>query len=119
MDKVNLLEKFKLFNEHWSPKIAGEINGQLIKLVKFKGEFIWHKHEEEDELFLVIKGNFIMALRDGDIEIKEGEFIIIPKGTEHKPVAPEEVWVVLFEPASTLNTGNVTNERTKKLLDSI
>src|SRR6476469_8493098 len=104
MDKVNLIEKFKLFNEHWSPKIAGEMNGQLIKLVKFKGEFIWHKHEEEDELFLVIKGNFIMALRDGDIEIKEGEFIIIPKGTEHKPVAPEEVWVVLFEPASTLNT---------------
>ena len=113
MNKVNLLEKFNSFHEHWSPKIVGELNGQHVKLVKFSGEFIWHQHDNEDELFYVVKGNFTMALRDGDVELGEGEFFIVPKGVEHKPVAAEEVWVLLFEPAATLNTGNVINERTK------
>src|SRR5829696_7002194 len=104
MEKVNLLKKFELFSEHWSPKIAGELNGQQVKLSKFQGEFIWHKHDNEDELFLVVKGSFRMELRDGNIELNEGEFLIVPKGVEHKPVAEKEVWVLLFEPASTLNT---------------
>ena len=119
MNKVNLLQKFEQINEYWSPKIAGELNGQMVKLVKFKGEFVWHKHDNEDELFWVIQGNFKMDLRDKPIMIEEGEFIIIPRGLEHKPVAEKEVWVVLFEPASTLNTGNVINEMTKEKLESI
>jgi mannose-6-phosphate isomerase-like protein (cupin superfamily) len=119
MDKINLLEKFNLFSEHWSPKIAGELNGQQVKLVKFQGEFVWHQHETEDELFLVIKGSFEMRFRDRSVILNEGEFLIVPKCTEHKPVAENEVWVLLFEPASTLNTGNVMNEKTKNTLETI
>ena len=114
--KINLAEKFSLFSDHWNPRIAGELNGQHVKLGKFKGEFTWHKHDHEDELFLVIKGNFTMQLRQGDIHINEGEFIIIPKGTEHCPKAEEEVHVMLFEPASTLNTGDQNNAFTQEKL---
>lgn len=119
MDKVNLAEKFALFSEYWSPKIVGELNGQQVKLVKFQGEFVWHKHDEEDELFLVVKGSFVMELRDRNIELGEGEFFIVPGGVEHRPIAEEEVWVMLFEPASTLNTGNVLDEKTKTELEKI
>ena len=119
MDRINLLEKFNLFNEHWSPKTVGELNGQQVKLAKFKGEFIFHKHENEDELFMVIKGKFKMEYRDKIVEINEGEIIIVPRGIEHKPVAEEEVWVMLFEPASTLNTGDIINERTKTKLETL
>jgi len=119
MEKVNLKEKFSLFGEHWSPKIAGQLNGQQVKLVKFKGEFIWHHHEQEDEMFLVVKGSFIMKFRDRDEVLREGEFLIVPRGVEHKPVAPEETEVLLFEPASTLNTGNLRNERTVEHLQRI
>jgi mannose-6-phosphate isomerase-like protein (cupin superfamily) len=117
--KVNLAEKFSRFEDYWSPKIAGEVNGFHVKLVKFQGEFVWHHHEQEDELFLVVKGRMIMKLRERDIEVREGEFIVIPHGLEHKPVAPEECHVVLFEPGSTLNTGNVENERTLRKLDRV
>jgi mannose-6-phosphate isomerase-like protein (cupin superfamily) len=119
MDKVNLIEKFSIFSEHWSPKIVGELNGQHIKLVKFKGEFVWHHHDDEDEMFYVVKGNFNMEFRDKNVVLNEGEFLIVPKGVEHRPVAADEVWVMLFEPASTLNTGNVMSEKTKKELKSI
>jgi mannose-6-phosphate isomerase-like protein (cupin superfamily) len=119
MDKVNLSEKFNLFNEHWSPKIVGELNGQHVKLAKFKGEFVWHKHDHEDELFFVVKGKLLMELREKTITIDENEFFVVPKGVEHRPVAPEEVWVMLFEPATTLNTGNETNELTKRELERI
>ncbi|HRH59834.1 MAG TPA: cupin domain-containing protein [Chitinophagaceae bacterium] len=119
MNKVNLLEKFAQFTEHWSPKIAGELNGQYVKLVKFKGPFAWHHHEFEDELFYVVKGSFVMELRDKNIELNEGDFLVVPRGTEHRPNAAEEVWVMLFEPASTLNTGNTENEFTKKELQKI
>lgn len=119
IEKVNIADKLSLINEHWSPKIAGELNGQHVKLVKFKGEFTWHHHDNEDELFYVVKGKFKMELEGRSIEVNEGEFIIIPKGVEHKPVADEEVHVMLFEPASTLNTGNVKNEFTKEKLDVI
>ena len=112
MEKVNIEEKLKLFSNYYEPKIVGELNGQLIKLAKFKGSFVWHHHENEDEMFLVLKGKFVMEFRDRQQEIKEGEFIIVPKGVEHKPVATEEVHVMLFEPSSTLNTGNVDNEMT-------
>lgn len=116
MQKVNLAEKLAQFTEHWSPRIAGELNGQHVKLAKLKGEFVWHHHEHEDELFLVVKGRLCMRLRTGDIELGEGEFLIIPRGVEHQPYAAEEVHVLLFEPASTLNTGNVRNERTVEKL---
>ncbi len=119
MNKVNISEKFSLFNDHWSPKIVGELNGKQVKLAKFQGEFIWHKHDHEDELFFVVKGSFIMELRDRNITLNEGEFLIVPKGVEHKPVAEKEVWIMLFEPASTLNTGNVIDERTKQKLEAI
>jgi mannose-6-phosphate isomerase-like protein (cupin superfamily) len=119
IEKVNISQKLNSFSDYWNPRIAGELNGQQIKLVKFKGPFIWHKHENEDEMFLVIKGSFIMELRDKNQEIKEGEFIIIPKGTEHRPVAAEEVEVMLFEPASTLNTGDKRSEFTKDRLEKI
>ena len=102
-----------------SPKIVGELNNQQIKLVKFQGEFVWHKHDEEDELFFVVKGNFRMELRDENMEINEGEFFIVPRGIEHRPVATNEVWVMLFEPASTLNTGNVIDQKTKLELETI
>lgn len=117
--KVTLHEKFGLFNEYWSPKIVGELNGQQVKLAKFKGEFVWHHHEHEDELFFVVKGSFEMHYRDRVIIINQGEFIIVPRMTEHKPVAEEEVWVMLFEPASTLNTGNAESDLTKKELQTI
>jgi mannose-6-phosphate isomerase-like protein (cupin superfamily) len=119
MDKINLHEKLALFSEHWSPKIVGQLNGQMVKLVKFVGEFVWHHHDHEDELFLVVKGRFRMDFRDRSVWIEEGEFIIVPRGVEHRPVAEEEAHVLLFEPASTLNTGNVQNERTLKELQSL
>ncbi len=110
--KVNLAEKLSLFAEHWQPKIVGEVGECYVKLVKFQGEFLWHRHENEDEAFLVLKGRFRMRLRDGDVELSENELIVIPRGIEHMPVAAEEASVLLFEPKSTLNTGNVANERT-------
>jgi mannose-6-phosphate isomerase-like protein (cupin superfamily) len=119
MDKINLLEKFGLFNEYWNPKIIGELNGQQVKLAKFKGQFVFHKHDNEDELFMVIKGKFRMEYRDKTVDVNEGEIVIVPRGVEHKPVADEEVWVLLFEPASTLNTGNIINEKTKTELAKI
>ena len=117
MTKVNLAEKLATFSEHWSPRIAGELNGQHVKLVKFQGEFVWHHHDHEDELFLVVHGSFRMDYRnesgaERSMEINEGEFVIMPRGVEHRPCAAEEVHVMLFEPAGTLNTGNVRNERT-------
>ena len=112
MDKVNLAQKFSLFQEHWSPKIVAELNGQLVKLVKFSGEFVWHHHDHEDELFLVVKGKLVMHLKDRDVAVNEGEFIVVPRGVEHKPEALGEAHVMLFEPKSTLNTGNVRNELT-------
>jgi mannose-6-phosphate isomerase-like protein (cupin superfamily) len=119
MPKVTLSEKFAQFSEHWSPKIVGEVNDSYVKLVKFQGDFVWHHHESEDELFLVVKGRMRMGLRTGDVELSEGEFFVVPKGVEHKPFAPEECWVVLIEPASTLNTGNVVNERTVPELERL
>ena len=119
MKKVNLLQKFSLFNDHWSPKIVGELNGQQVKLVKLEGEFVWHKHDNEDELFFVVKGGFTMELRDQNIELNEGEFLIIPRGVEHKPVAESEAWIMLFEPSTTLNTGNVIGEMTKVELEKL
>jgi mannose-6-phosphate isomerase-like protein (cupin superfamily) len=112
MDIINLSQKFDLFHEHWRPRIVGELNDSYVKLAKLKGEFVWHKHDEEDELFLVVKGKLQIKLRDRDLWINEGEFVIIPKGVEHCPVAEEEVQVLLLEPKSTLNTGDVQNERT-------
>jgi mannose-6-phosphate isomerase-like protein (cupin superfamily) len=119
MEKVNLREKLGLFAEHWQPKIVGDLNGQHIKLVKFQGPFVWHHHDNEDELFLVVKGRFRMELRDKNVWLEEGEFVIVPRGIEHRPVADEEAHVLLFEPASTLNTGNVRNERTLPELQRI
>jgi len=119
MEKVNIAEKFSLFNDYYNPRIVGELNNQHVKLAKLKGEFIWHKHDAEDELFLVIKGTLRMEYRDKTVEINEGEFIIVPRGVEHKPVAWEEVHILLFEPASTLNTGNVQNEMTKPELEKL
>lgn len=112
VEKVNLTQKFSLFADYWSPKIVGELNDSHVKLAKLKGEFVWHHHAAEDELFLVVKGRLLIRLRDRDIWLDEGEFVIIPKGVEHLPVAEEEVHVLLLEPASTLNTGNLQNERT-------
>ncbi len=119
IEKINLAEKFGLFSEHWSPKIVGEVNEFHVKLAKLKGEFIWHRHEDEDELFLVVKGKLQIKLRDGEIWLDEGEFVIIPRGVEHLPVAPDEVHLLLIEPASTRNTGNVTGDRTVEQLDRI
>jgi len=109
MEKVNVAEKLSTFSDYSNPRIAGELNGQQIKLVKLKGEFVWHHHDNEDELFYVVKGSFDMHLRDKIITVNEGEFLIMPKGVEHKPVAKEEVEIMLFEPATTLNTGNITD----------
>ena len=119
MQKVNLSEKFSLFQDYWNPRIAGELNGQQVKLVKFKGEFVWHKHDLEDELFFVVAGQFRMEFRDKTVELKEGEFLIVPKGVEHRPVAEEEVSVMLFEPATTLNTGDQKGTLTKDSLEKI
>ena len=123
MQKVNLSEKLGLFTEHWSPRIAGELNGQQVKLVKFKGEFVWHRHDAEDELFLVVRGGFRMDYREGGeeraIDLREGEILIVPHGVEHRPVAGEEVHVLLFEPAGTLNTGNVRGALTAPKLERV
>jgi mannose-6-phosphate isomerase-like protein (cupin superfamily) len=119
MEKVNLTQKLSRFQEHWAPKIVGELNGQYVKLVKFKGPFDWHHHEKEDELFLVVKGGFRMELNDRNVDLEEGEFLIVPRGVEHRPVAEEEAHVLLFEPATTLNTGNVQTEKTKKKLERL
>ena len=119
IEKVNLAEKLDTFQEHWSPKIVGSLNDSFVKLVKLEGEFVWHHHEAEDELFLVIKGNLLIKLRDRDIQLREGEFVIIPRGVEHLPIAEEEAHVLLLEPKTTLNTGNVVNERTRAELDRI
>ena len=119
VDKVNIAEKLSLFDERWSPKIVGELNGQHVKLVKLLGEFVWHHHDEEDEMFLVVDGRFRMEFRDREVWIEEGEFVVVPRGVEHRPVAEEEASVMLFEPASTLNTGNVTGSMTVAELDRI
>jgi mannose-6-phosphate isomerase-like protein (cupin superfamily) len=119
MEKINIAQKLSLFSEYSSPKIVGELNGQHVKLVKLKGEFVWHHHTNEDELFYVVNGSFDMHLRDKIITLNAGEFLIVPRGVEHKPVANEEVEIMLFEPATTLNTGNVVNEKTVSELDRI
>jgi mannose-6-phosphate isomerase-like protein (cupin superfamily) len=119
METVNLQQKFALFSEHYKPHIIGEVNDCYVKVVKLKGEFIWHHHDQEDELFLVVKGTLRMKFRDHEFIIREGEFVIVPRRVEHMPVAEEEVHIVLIEPKSTLNTGNVTNERTVARLESI
>ncbi len=120
IDKVNIKEKFRNINDFWNPRIAGRLNGQLVKLVKFKGEFVWHKHDHEDELFLVVNGAFTMELRDRQVSLTEGDFMIVPKGTEHRPVAEEEAEIILFEPASTLNTGDATGSGfTREKLEEI
>ena len=119
MNKVNLLEKFALFQDQFSPKIVGDLNDHQVKVVKLQGEFVWHHHELEDEMFLVVRGRMRMGLRTGDIELSEGELFIVPKGVEHKPSADEECWIVLIEPGTTLNTGNVVGARTVAELDRI
>lgn len=119
MEKVNIHHKLSLFWDYGNQRIVGELNGQQVKLVKQKGEFLWHKHDNEDELFYVIKGSFRMEFRDKTVVVNENEFLIVPRGVEHKPVADEEVSIMLFEPATTLNTGNVENERTRHVLDKI
>jgi mannose-6-phosphate isomerase-like protein (cupin superfamily) len=119
MEKVNLEQKFSRIKEYWKPYIAAELNGQYVKLDKLKGEFVWHNHECEDELFWVVKGRFRMELREKHVWLEEGEFMVVPRGVEHRPVADEEAWVVLFEPASTLNTGNAKSKRTLKKLEKI
>ena len=123
MNKINLAQKLSLIKDHWNPRITGELNGQFLKLVKFEGPFTWHHHENEDELFLVVKGRFRMDYRQAESErevwIEEGELIIVPRGVEHRPFAEAECEVLLFEPVSTLNTGNVEDEFTRKELDAI
>lgn len=119
LEKVNVKQKLQLFSDYWNPRVAGELNGQEVKLVKFKGEFVWHHHENEEEMFLVIEGDFKMEFRDKTVELRAGEFIIVPKGVEHRPVAENEVSVMLFEPANTLNTGNVKGDLTQQNLQKI
>lgn len=119
MEKVNINEKLNAFSEYWSPKIVGDINESYVKLAKLKGEFVWHMHENEDEMFMVIRGRLLIKLRTEDIILDEGEFFIIPRGIEHMPVAEEEVHVMLLEPKTTLNTGNIKNERTVEVLEKI
>src|SRR5437016_772226 len=119
MQKVNLSEKLAQFSDQWKPKIVGDLNGQQVKLVKFLGPFVWHHHDVEDELFYVVKGKFRMEFRDRSVDVAAGEFIVVPHGVEHRPVADQEVEVMLFEPASTLNTGNVRNERTRDVLERL
>ena len=119
LEKVNVAQKFSLFDEHWNPKIVGDVNDFHVKLAKIQGEFEWHHHDEEDELFFVVKGRLRMRLRDGDVWVEEGEFIVVPRGVEHLPVAAEETHLLLFEPKTTLNTGTVRSERTVENLDRI
>jgi mannose-6-phosphate isomerase-like protein (cupin superfamily) len=119
MEIVNIENKLSMFHDHWNPRIVGELNGQHVKLVKFKGEFVWHKHDHEDELFYVLKGNFKMEFRDKTVEVNENEFLVVPRGIEHRPVADNEVSVMLFEPATTINTGDISNDLTRPTLDII
>ena len=119
MEKVDLAASFARIKDHCVPRIVGELNGQMVKLVKFKGEFVWHSHAEEDEMFLVVDGGFRMELRDRVVDLTAGQFLIVPRGVEHRPVAEREVQVMLFEPASTLNTGNVRNELTRERLERL
>ena len=119
MKKINISQKLAQFNDHWNPRIIGELNQQHLKIAKIKGEFIWHKHDEEDEMFLVLEGTLKIAFRDRTETIQENEIIIVPKGVEHKPIADEEVSIMLFEPATTINTGALENERTRKNLESL
>jgi len=119
ISKINIEEKFSQFSDYWNPRIIGELNGQYVKLAKVQGEFIWHKHDEEDELFMLIEGNFRLELRDQTIQLKPGEMVIIPKGVEHKPVAEGEAHIMLFEPKEVVNTGNIKNERTRAQLERI
>lgn len=119
MNVVDLAEKFSLFSEYWQPKVVGELNNQYVKLAKLKGAFVWHHHENEDEMFMVVKGRLTIKLKDKDVHLSEGQFFIIPRGVEHCPVAKEECHVMLFEPKSVLNTGNVTNEKTVETLEKI
>jgi mannose-6-phosphate isomerase-like protein (cupin superfamily) len=119
IEKVSLAGKLNRFSDYWSPKIVGELNDSYVKLVKLKGEFVWHHHETEDELFLVVEGKLLIKLRDRDIELEEGEFVVIPRGVEHLPIAEQEAHVLLLEPKTTLNTGNIRDERTVADLDRI
>jgi mannose-6-phosphate isomerase-like protein (cupin superfamily) len=119
IDKINLTGKLAQFSDHWAPRIVAELNGQQVKLAKLQGEFMWHHHPAEDELFLVLQGRLRMRFRDGDVMVEPGEVIVVPRGVDHLPVADEEVHVLLFEPASTLNTGNLRNERTREALDRL
>ena len=119
MDKINIAEKFTRFSDQWSPKIVVELNGQMVKLAKIQGAFVWHQHENEDELFLVITGRLRMEFRDKQVWVEEGEMIVVPRGVEHRPVAEQETEILLFEPADTLNTGNAQDERTRTELDWI
>ncbi|NNE26207.1 MAG: cupin domain-containing protein [Saprospiraceae bacterium] len=119
MDVINVMEKFSLFQDQWSPKVIADLNGQQVKLAKIKGEFVWHDHKDEDELFYILKGKLKMQFRDGVKLIKEGEIIVVPKGVEHKPIAEEEVWVMLFEPAATKHTGDVETDMTVKNYERI
>ena len=119
MEKINIAQKLSLFNDHWNPRIVGELNNQHVKLAKFQGEFIWHKHDNEDEMFLVLEGKFTMEFRDKKVELSKGEFLIVPKGIEHRPVAESEVSIMLFEPATTLNTGDAKSDLTKDKLEWI
>ena len=119
MDKININEKLSLFNDYFNPRIVAELNGQHVKLVKFQGEFVWHKHEHEDEMFFVLKGQFKMEFRDKTVEIKENEFLVVPRNVEHRPVAETEVAIMLFEPANTLNTGDTKGKLTREILEKI
>ncbi|MBR0601598.1 cupin domain-containing protein [Bacillus safensis] len=119
ISKTNVQEKFLKINDYWNPRISGELNDSYIKMVKVKGEFIWHHHDEEDEMFFVCKGKLVIRFRDNEIAVNEGEFIVIPKGIEHQPIAEEEVHLLLIEPKTTLNTGNVVNERTVSIPERI
>lgn len=119
MEKVNIAEKLALFNDQWNPRIVGELNGQHVKLVKFQGQFVWHKHDDEDEMFYVISGQFKMEFRDKTFDLRQGEFLIVPRGVEHRPVAAEEVSVMLFEPVGTLNTGDTKGELTREDLQRV
>ena len=119
MRKVNLADKFALFDDHWSPKVVGDLNGQQVKLVKFQGAFVWHHHEAADELFLVVRGSFRMEFRDRSVELRAGEFLIVPRGVEHRPLADDEVEVLLFEPAATINTGSAGGDRTVAALQQL
>ena len=119
MDKVNLAQKFSLFDEQWSPKLIGQLNGQQIKIAKIQGEFVWHHHADADEFFLVVHGKMTIKLPDRDVQLQEGEFLIVPRGVEHKPVAQKEAHILMFEPVGTLNTGNVQSERTVQDVERI